>query len=228
MTMNRIQEFWLEQTISEYNSSARTVNLAHWMQHIAMSPDLIRNAISIADDEMVHAQLCYTAAMDAGYASALPQDQFSLSLEEVSDDLRYSFLNVLVESYCFGETVAVPLFSAMRKETQEESALAVYDRVLEDEPRHAAFGWLALAWCDEQWSETRDWLAIIVPSALLAMKDAYVTDEIFNPPLSEEEHHWGMMDPSQYNEILFKTAKKTFSDRLRHYDISLDAMLKNW
>jgi len=226
--MQRIQEFWLEQTIAEYNSSARTVHLAHWMQHIAMSPDLIRDAIRIADDEMVHAQLCYATAVDAGYSSALPEDQFSLSLVETSDDLRYSFLNVLVESYCFGETVAVPLFSAMRQETQQESALTVYNRVLEDEPRHAAFGWLTLAWCDEHWSETREWLTTIVPSALLAMKAAYVTDETFKPSLSDEEHRWGMMDPSRYNEILFQSAKKTFSNRLSHYEISLDDMLKNW
>lgn len=228
MTMNRIQEFWLDQTVAEYNSSARTINLAHWMQHIAMSPDLIRDAIRIADDEMVHAQLCYAAAVDAGCSSALPEDQFSLSLKEVSDDLRFNFLQVLVQSYCFGETVAVPLFSAMRRETRQESALAVYDRVLKDEPQHAAFGWLSLAWCDDQWDETREWLKEIVPSALSAMKIAYVTDETYSPALSELEQQWGMMDPHFYNDILFKTAKNTYSDRLRHYNISLDDMLENW
>ncbi|MCK5895848.1 MAG: ferritin-like domain-containing protein [Cocleimonas sp.] len=228
MSMNRIQAFWIDQTVAEYNSSARTVNLVHWMQRLAMSPDLIRDALRIADDEMVHAQLCYATAQDAGYSAGLPADQFSLSLNESSDELRYSFLAVLVESYCFGETVAVPLFSAMRQHTQQPSALSVYDQVLKDEPQHAAFGWLTLAWCAAQWGETYDWLTILVPSALLAMKSAYSVDDEGIEALSITEQQWGMMAPQQYHAILLKTAQNTYADRLRHYGISLDKMLESW
>jgi hypothetical protein len=217
--MNRIQDFWLNQTGAEYNSSARTIHLVHWMQQVAMSPDLIREAISIADDEMVHAQLCYAVAAEAGCTSGLPYDDLSLSLGERFDDHRKNVLYVLVESYCFGETVAVPLFSAMRKHTQHPAALAVYDQVLEDEPRHAAFGWLALAWCDEMWPETRSWLAEIVPDALSSMRAAYHVSSEYEPPLSGQEKAWGMMPKRQYQEVLDKTIKGTFTERLRHYDV---------
>lgn len=124
--MNRIQDFWLNQTGAEYNSSARTIHLVHWMQQVAMSPDLIREAISIADDEMVHAQLCYAVAAEAGCTSGLPYDDLSLSLGERFDDPRKNVLYVLVESYCFGETVAVPLFSAMRVSTHSTPQLWRY------------------------------------------------------------------------------------------------------
>ena len=219
--MRRIQNFWLSQTCAEYNSSARTIHLVHWMQQIAMSPDLIRDAIRIADDEMVHSQLCYAVAAEAGSTTGLPHDELSLSLTENFEDLRKSFLYVLVESYCFGETVAVPLFSAMRKQTQTPSALTAYNRVLEDEPRHAAFGWLALAWCDEIWPETRSWLAEIVPDALSSMRRAYSAsdDDEYQPPLSETELAWGMMPKVRYQEVLEKTIKGTFTERLRHYDV---------
>ena len=219
--MTRIQNFWLSQTSAEYNSSARTIHLVHWMQQIAMSPDLIRDAIRIADDEMVHSQLCYAVAAEAGCTSGLNYDELSLSLTERFEDLRKSFLYVLVESYCFGETVAVPLFSAMRKGTQQPLALTAYNRVLEDEPRHAAFGWLSLAWCDEMWPETRSWLAEIVPDALSSMRTAYgVTDE-YTPPLDEEELVWGMMPKERYREVLEKTIKGTFTERLKHYEVTL-------
>ncbi|MGB1310932.1 MAG: ferritin-like domain-containing protein [Leucothrix sp.] len=217
--MERIQNFWLNQTSSEYNSSARTIHLVHWMQQIAMSPDLIRDAIRIADDEMVHSQLCYAIAAEAGCTSGLAHDELSLSLTEQFDDLRKSFLYVLVESYCFGETVAVPLFSAMRKGTHNPTALTAYNRILEDEPRHAAFGWLSLAWCDEMWPETQMWLAEIVPDALASMRDAYGVSGEYEPVLSEQEQLWGMMPKARYQQILEKTIKGTFTERLRHYNV---------
>ena len=60
--MQRVQHYWYNQAIAEYTSAARTVELSHWMQRLAFSPDLIRDAIRISDDEMVHAQMCFDLA----------------------------------------------------------------------------------------------------------------------------------------------------------------------
>lgn len=219
--MNRIQQYWYNQAIAEYTSSARTVELCHWMQQSAISPDLIRDAIRISDDEMVHAKICYEVAVKVGCTKALPLDKMQLSLTREFEPLTKAILLVIVQSYCFGETVAVPLFSAMRKSSSVAQVLKVFDRVLDDEPRHAKFGWLTLAWCYENIAEVKLWLAEIVPIALSRMRLAYDNHPPFEPALSEQELAWGLFPRERYGEILNKAIATTYTQRLSHYGIDL-------
>jgi hypothetical protein len=219
--MNRIQQYWFNQAIAEYTSSARTVELCHWMQCSAISPDLIRDAIRISDDEMVHAQMCYDIAIKVGCTQTLPLETMQLSLQREFEPLIKSLLLVIVQSYCFGETVAVPLFSAMRHSSSNAQVLEVFDRVLEDEPRHAKFGWLTLAWCYENIGEVKTWLPEIVPIALSRIRSAYNHHPPFDPPLTSAELAWGLFPRERYGEILEKTINTKFSKRLSHYNIDL-------
>lgn len=132
--MDRIKKFWLDQTTAEYSSSARTINLAHWMQQAGMSPSIIRDAIRIADEEMLHAQMCYQVANEAGSQALLSQESLSLTLRPKYPDLRKCILDVIVESFCFGETVAVPLFKEMKRNASTKSVLNTYKQILYDEP----------------------------------------------------------------------------------------------
>jgi len=219
--MTRIQQYWFNQAIAEYTSSARTVELCHWMQRSAFSPDLIRDAIRISDDEMVHAQMCYDIAIELGCHHALPLDTMKLSLTKEFESLTKSLLLVVVQSYCFGETVAVPLFSAMRQSSSDAQVLKVFDRVLEDEPRHAKFGWLTLAWCYENIDEVKTWLPQVVPIALSRMRLAYNDHLPFDSPLTSQELAWGLFPRERYGEILESVIATKFSKRLSHYNIDL-------
>jgi hypothetical protein len=49
-----------------------------------------------------------------------------------------------VDVYCIGETIAVPLFAALREACTVPIARRTLDRVLLDEVRHRDFGWLLL------------------------------------------------------------------------------------
>ncbi|NQZ33170.1 MAG: ferritin-like domain-containing protein [Oceanospirillaceae bacterium] len=220
--MNRLQQFWFNQAVAEYTSSARTVELCHWMQQLSISPDLIRDAIRIADDEMVHAQICFDVSQAVGCTKKLPIESMRLHLEREFESHAKSLLLVIVQSYCFGETVAVPLFSAMRKSASEPAVITVFDRILEDEPRHAKFGWLTLAWCYENLPQTKQWLPQIVPIALSRMRVAYQNHPPFAPALSEQELAWGIFPRELYGDILEKTIQKTFNQRLVHYGINLN------
>ncbi len=219
--MKRVQHYWRSQAIAEFTSSARTVELTHWMQRLAFSPDLIRQAIRISDDEMVHAKMCFDLARLAGSEVNLPADQLRLSLQQEYTELKKSFLLVLVQSYCFGETVAVPLFSAMKKSSSKTEVLETFTRILEDEPRHASFGWLTLAWCCETWPEAKQWLADIVPIALARMRKAYNNHAEFEPVLTEQELAWGVFPRVSYGDILEKTIATTFTKRLEFYAIKI-------
>ncbi|NQZ33089.1 MAG: ferritin-like domain-containing protein [Oceanospirillaceae bacterium] len=219
--MQRVQHYWYNQAIAEYTSAARTVELSHWMQRLAFSPDLIRDAIRISDDEMVHAQMCFDLAKLAGSEKNLPLNNMQLILPQEYPLLGKSLLIVLVQSYCFGETAAVPLFAAMRKSASKDSVLAAYDRILQDEPRHAKFGWVALAWCCENWPQAREWLVEITPIALGRMRKAYCDHPAFDPQLSQNEIDWGVFPRELYGEILERTIATTYSQRLAYYDIPL-------
>lgn len=219
--MKRIQDFWLKQSVAEYNSASRTIHLIHWMQKSAMSPDLIRDAIRVADDEMIHAQMCYSVTTESGESGALPNGLLSLSLPERYSDPRQNILHVLVESFCFGETVAVPLFKEMDNHAEYKSVKSVYARVLKDEPNHAKFGWLALAWCDDNWPETRAWLSEIAPVALAGLVKNYVVNEEYSPPLSDEEKKWGLMPKNKYKSILESVIENKYKPRLKHYGVDL-------
>lgn len=220
--MKRIQDYWLKQSAAEYNSASRTIHLVHWMQKAAMSPDLIRDAIRIADDEMVHAQMCYLIASESGSNSILSNENLSLSLTKRYEDLRYNILHVLVESFCFGETAAVPLFREMKRYAKCESVVAVYNRILKDEPNHAKFGWLALAWCDDNWQETRLWLKDIVPQALSNIVNGYIVNDEYKPELSRNEKNWGLMPKYKYKLVLEKVIDDKYKPRLRHYGVDLN------
>ena len=220
--MQRIQHYWYSQAIAEYTSSARTVELSHWMQQLALSPDLIRDAIRISDDEMVHAQMCFELSKLAGNVKNLPTQKMALVLDREFSELHKSFLLVLVQSYCFGETVAVPLFSAMRKQSSEQQVIETFDRILEDEPRHAQFGWVTLAWCCEYWPQAKAWLVEIVPIALARMRRAYNDHHEFTPQLTDKELAWGVFPRKRYGEILEKTITSTYVKRLEYYGIKLE------
>jgi hypothetical protein len=51
------------------------------------------------------------------------------------------------------------------------------------------------------------------------MRAAYHVSSEYEPPLSGQEKTWGMMPKRQYQEVLDKTIKGTFTERLRHYDV---------
>ena len=221
--MQRVQAFWQGQVMAEYASAAVTAEFAHWLLQLGAPPDLIRQALCIAQDEVDHAAVCYAVAAEAGSAGAIADDNFSLRFPQIHADLRKNLCAALLDFYCLGETAAVPLFAAMRKNTQQASALRAYERILQDEPRHASFGWLTLAWADEAWSETRTWLHELFPTALQRMANQYACQAEFASPLTDEERHWGMLPRLQYATVFEETIVGLYAKHLNYYDIDVIA-----
>ena len=127
--MQRVQAFWQGQVMAEYASAAVTAEFAHWLLQLGAPPDLIRQALCIAQDEVDHADVCYAVAEEAGSTGAIANDHFSLRFPQIHADLRKNLCAALLDFYCLGETAAVPLFAAMRKHTGQASALFKTNRV---------------------------------------------------------------------------------------------------
>ncbi|MEC7120156.1 MAG: hypothetical protein VXW65_09685 [Pseudomonadota bacterium] len=123
-----------------------------------------------------------------------------------------------------GETAAVPLFVAMRRHADQAQVIKVYDRIIQDEPRHSSFGWLALAWMDDAWPEARGWLQAQFPSALARMAQQYYCDREYQPALASNELGWGMMSRLEYAHIFADSIIPLYARYLRHYDIDVHAV----
>jgi len=103
---------WMRRVEAEYTSAAVTQHVTLWLIQIGASPDLIHGGMRIADDEIVHAELSHEAYVEAGGAQALQLVRERLGLRRTeSDPLEYDVTRVALNTFCLGETVAVPLFT---------------------------------------------------------------------------------------------------------------------
>jgi hypothetical protein len=222
--MQRIQAFWQQQVRAEYASAALTAEFTHWLLQLGAPPELVCQALTIAQDEVTHAQLCHAVVVAAGSEDVIAHDAAQLRLPQIHQDLRKDCLAVLLSFYCLGETAAVPLFAAMRKSTRQALAVSAYERILQDEPRHAAFGWLTLAWADEVWPETRQWLHALFPAALHRMATQYHCQQEFTKPLTAQERDWGVLPRLQYATVFEGTVLGLYAKNLKYYDLDVAAV----
>ena len=219
--MERIQHFWLEQTVAEYASSAITVQYVHWLQRVGASPELVKQGLRIADDEMNHAELAYAIAVEAGSTQAPEIDDEALCPKVRHDPLRKAVFQRNLRFYCLGETLAVPLFRAMRESSKQASVIATYDQILKDEGRHSSYGWLGLAWMIENWEEASQWLVELLPILLEELIEQYTASDEYIPELSIKERTWGMLPKAEYEKIVWQTIRQTYAKKFSTYNIDL-------
>jgi hypothetical protein len=220
----RIQQFWQHQVTAEYASAAVTAEFAHWLIQSGASPDLIKQCLDIAQDEVDHALVCQQVVVAAGGAGHVSVQGTPLVLPRMPGDLREDLIAALLSFYCLGETMAVPLFGAMRKKATQNAALAAFDRIVADEPRHSAFGWLTLAWAHDAWPETQAWIHACLPGALQRMATAYFCDEEYTPALDDTDRAWGMLPRLEYTRIFEKVVHGTYALRLAEYGVDVPAL----
>ncbi len=121
-----------------------------------------------------------------------------------------------VRVYCFGETVAVPLFRNLRRGATEPIARAALDRIVLDEGRHSAYGWRTLDWlCD--WLGPEVVAGIVQPevaSMFGSLTDAYgsTPDEDWMDP---SRRSWGLAPGVEYGAILDRVIEHELVPRLQ-------------
>ena len=222
--MQRIATFWGDQVVAEYGSAAISALFSQWLLKVGASPDLVKQCLDIAKDEVDHAQLCHQVLLASGHPIEPALSEAVLQLDPVYDDFRKDVLAIWLRVYCLGETVAVPLFSAMKKQTTQPEALQAYARILHDEPRHSGFGWLGLAWANATWPETVKWLPELFPQALRAIAMDYYVTQTAPQPLSSTERAWGLLPQEDYGHIFEKAVLRLYAKHLRFYAIDVESI----
>jgi hypothetical protein len=218
----RVRDEWSRRVTVEYRSAALTGHLALWLIQAGVSPDLIRLAMHIVDDELAHAELAHEVALAAGTHStsstrSTPStiDRGDLALvRSESEPLEHDIVRTCVGTFCLGETVAVPLFAALRDECSVAVARRALDRVLRDEVHHRDFGWALLEWmlATAAGAELRALVERELPLQISAVRAVYASGD-GGVTCTRGDRAWGLMPRRRYREILDATITRDYIPR---------------
>ncbi len=228
----RVRDEWLRRVEAEYRSCAAAHHLTLWLIQLGAPPELIRAGLRISADELAHAQLSHAVFTAAGGGGAVSLDQQGppgpegLALpRQLEAPLWHDVLRAGVEMFCLGETVAVPLFSGMRKGATVAVARRALDRVLRDEVRHRDFGWTLLRWLlrESPWgAELFDLCAAELPGMLARVRQGYARpgDEDHTTQAAGEAA-WGLLPLAEYGQVLQRTISRDYAPRFARLGLSL-------
>jgi hypothetical protein len=214
----RVQEEWRRRVEAEYRSAAFTQHLTLWLTHVAASPDLIREGLRIADDELTHSELSYDVYGAAGGIEPPTIDLDRLALPTRGDALDIDVAYVATELFCLGETVAVALFSHLHQMATQPAARRALERIVRDEVRHRDFGWTLLEWLLETdaYGHRRRAIELELPAMFARLERTY--GEVGAPsapeqPPTDQEREWGLAPASDYTDILRRTVERDYLPR---------------
>lgn len=212
---------------AEYRSAAFAHHLTLWMIQVGLSPDLILDGLRIVKDELAHAELSHRVLVAAGGTGSAPIARESLELRRAKgESLERAISRTCINVFCLGETVAVPLFKALRDECTVPVARRALDRVLRDEVRHRDFGWSLLEALLELpiANEVRGWVAEDLPPAFEAVRRSYVSDsgEALTE-LAAADRRWGLIAPASYGAIVERALERDWVPRFQKLGIDARA-----
>ncbi|MEZ4464733.1 MAG: ferritin-like domain-containing protein [bacterium] len=222
---DNVRREWAARVEAEYRSAAITQHLTLWLIQLGASPDLIRDGLRITDDELVHAEMAFATLTAAGGSLAGPFDRATLGLRrDPTVSLEVDVALAVAEVFCLGETVAVPLFSALRAGCTVPVAREALDRVLVDEVRHRDFGWTALTWLlDHGLAELRPSVSAALPAMFARQRRNYGVGAPAGGALSPAEIAWGLMDLPRYAATLEATLDRQYIPRFERLGIDAAA-----
>ncbi len=217
--MQAIRQEWARRVQAEYCSALLTQEITLQLMRLGAPPDLVRDGMRIAEEELSHAEMSLEVFRQAGGEGTPTVDTSAALLEQ--GDLFTSTLSSILRIFCLGETVAVPLFANLRQHCKKDFASEVFDQILRDEVGHRQFGWDVLDWFiatvgEEQVKEVAE---SVLPAHLAAMHESYSggADHHFD----NEARVWGLAPPSEYSEILDKTVATEYIPRFAARNISI-------
>jgi hypothetical protein len=225
--MQAVAREWLRRVEAEYGSAVLTHQLTLWLLKVAAPFELVRLGLAIVEDELSHAELSQAVYVAAGGAGMARLDRNRLGLNELpGEPLELAISRVGLESFCLGETVAVRLFSRLRKTCEEPVALRALDRILADEVKHRDFGWTLLEWLlSTPHAEAVSQLAEQqLPVMFTRLKANYGYTHVAQTlPASAQDldtqARWGLMPAADYATALRETLERDYVPRFAEHGI---------
>lgn len=211
----RIHAEWRNRVTAEYTSAAITARVLHLSITCGLPRELLETARRIVGDELDHAELSDQARVALGDTDdALSLDVSRLHQPPDPEGPLAELLDHVLRSFCLGETLAVPLFAAMREHASHPAVTPVLTRVLRDEAVHRAFGWDALdALLALDPDGVRARATARFPTFLESYRRAY-HDLPDRPPPTEAERAASLLPIATYRAVFRATVDETILPRL--------------
>ncbi len=197
---------------AEYRSAAVTAQVLTWGIQVGLPAPLLHTATRVVGDELDHAELSHACLVALGGADEpvdLRPEQLVLPAGEGP---LASLTRAALREHCLGETLAVPYFAAMRRQTTHPAVLPVLDRVLADEAAHRSFGWDLLDALLDLDPGVRALVVRLLPD-LSATFEGYRAPAPA-PPLRPEERAAGLLENDEYGQIFARSWQEDVLPRL--------------
>ncbi len=136
--------FWLHIAALEHASVASFARFSLQLMALGAPPELLTATQQAGADEVEHARLAYGLA--SAYAGHL-LGPGPLRLDDLRIETdRAIVVAELVREACVGETMGAADAAIAAADEPDPIVRSVWQRIAEDEQRHAALGWQTLAW----------------------------------------------------------------------------------
>ena len=146
---------WLRSAAAEHASVASFTRVAQQLLAVGAPPALVQRALLAAQDEVRHAQLCYSVASAYGDqplgpapfpAACVPEQRATWTRAELLERLAIESL----ADGCLNEGFATVTAAAAAERALVPAVRKAWSVIALDEAKHAELGWAVLAWCLEQ------------------------------------------------------------------------------
>ena len=217
---------WRRRVAQEYAVCALAQDFARRLTQVGAPATLIEQALVMALDELEHAVLARQVLDSAGDDEPVAFDRAAYIWPQDGHPIA-ELTMVAVANLCLGETLAVRISHGLRDNATHGAALAALDRVVSDEPRHAALGWCTLDWlldhpeCDVVRNAISDHLGMWVSGYREAFTAEAAADHL--RALTASDLAWGLATPQYHQDILERTVIRDWAPRLARRGIDLPA-----
>jgi hypothetical protein len=218
----RVLQEWAARVRAEYTSAATTARLVHLAIGLGLPEELVLRGLDIVRDELAHARLSHECL----HALGGEDEPVPLGLEELlpspTEGALAEATTLVLRAFCFGETLAVPLFQALRETCTHPAARPVLDRVLRDEARHRAYGWDVL---DALMELDPEGVRALARDRLGGIQEAFRASYGRFPaqprPLSDTERAMGLMPASRWAAVFERALTEDVAPRLARRGLRL-------
>ena len=219
---------WTARTGAEYRSAAVTAEVLHLAIALGLPRPLLDRISGVVADELDHAALSRACAVALGAEGPGPGLELDALAPPRGPPLPRLVALVLRE-LCVGETLAVPLFQALRAQADHPACRPALDRVLRDEANHRQLGWELLdalieldpagvvAFCERE-----------APRALVDAWRVYGELPDADPPVSAAERAAGLMPSAAWREVARAALRDDLLPRLQRRGICRAARAWPW
>ncbi|MEZ6183480.1 MAG: hypothetical protein R3F62_00535 [Planctomycetota bacterium] len=201
---------WLRAAAAEHASVASFARVAQQLLAAGAPPALVQRALLAAQDEVRHAQLCYSLASAYGGqalgpapfpAACVPERRPTWTRPELLERLA---LEALTDG-CLNEGFATVTAAAAAERALVPAVQKVWSLIAGDEATHAELGWAVLAWCLEQ----EPTLAARVEHALETLPDALPTSAPLD--LAEQQRAHGLLAQGERERLFARTRAAVYA-----------------